>query len=41
MAKIVNTGGYPINGNTSSSAITSQDSHPTDHAKPHLGGGGT
>jgi hypothetical protein len=41
MAKITNQGGYPMDGNTSPSSITSTDSHASDKPKPHPGGGGT
>jgi hypothetical protein len=40
MAKIINTGGYPIPGK-GVPAITSTDTHGLDHPKPHAGGGGT
>lgn len=42
MAKIVNTGGYPPpNAGVTQTSITSTDTHPSDHAKPHAGGGGS
>ena len=43
MAKIVNTGGYPppANASVTQTTITSTDTHPSDHLKPHAGGGGT
>jgi hypothetical protein len=42
MAKIICTGGYPppAAAPVTQTTVTSSDTHPSDRAKPHLGGGG-